>query len=63
MRAITATAPKRSKSRPALRHTSAVRLDPYVVAGTVTLEEWRRLQLTLPTVHVVRHLEDVGSVS
>jgi hypothetical protein len=59
MRTTAATSPKRTKSRPAAHRTTAARLDPYAVVGTVTLEEWRRTQSTAPAVHVVRHQEDV----
>ena len=57
MRTTAATSPKHAKSRPAVHRTSAPRLDPYAVAGTVTLQEWRRTRATLPAVHIVRPLE------
>jgi len=61
MRTAATSSPKPSKSRPAVHRTSSVRLDPYAVAGTVTLQEWRRVHETMPTVHVVRPQETVST--
>ena len=59
MRTTATTSPKPSKSRPAVHRTSSARLDPYAVAGTLTLEEWRRVQATMTPVHIVRPQEEL----
>jgi hypothetical protein len=62
MRTTATTSPKPSKSRPSAHRTSAPRLDPYAVAGALTLEEWRRTQATMHPVHVVRPQEQLVSI-
>lgn len=55
---MTAERSSQSQSQPAPPRRRGVRLDPYTVDATITLEDWRRTVGKSPAVHIVHRHDD-----